>query len=123
MVKRLSTGPLNMLFATANGDIGYAPGVVFPDRKYKVTHGSFPKQGWKQENSWLGFVDADELPHLVNPASGFIGSCNNRISSERVQHGLTHAHSASVRARRLYEMIGDKIEKGEKFSFKDHKQI
>jgi len=82
--KRLGFGPVNFIFAAANGDIGYAPGVVFPDRKYKVTHGSFPKQGWKQENSWLGFVDADELPHLVNPASGFIGSCNNRISSERV---------------------------------------
>lgn len=42
--------PLNVVFVTSTGDIGYKMTGHIPDRKYKVHHGVYPKKGWLKEN-------------------------------------------------------------------------
>lgn len=44
------TFPLNFLFVTDNGDIGFKILGAFPKRKYEVAHGVYPKKGWLKEN-------------------------------------------------------------------------
>jgi acyl-homoserine lactone acylase PvdQ len=66
-VGRVTVGPINIVFVGANGDYGYAPGVLFPQRKFNVAQGVYPKKGWKAESGWMGPVPASELPSVVNP--------------------------------------------------------
>ena len=38
--------------------------------------GELPTNG-KQEDTWLGFIPKEELPHTVNPERGWIGNANH----------------------------------------------
>lgn len=49
-VGKTTVGPINIVYVSEHGDIGYAPGVLFPQRKYNVPHGVYPKKGWLKEN-------------------------------------------------------------------------
>lgn len=62
-----TVGPINIVFAHKNGDFGYAPGVLFPRRKYNVPQGIFPKKGWLKESQWLDNVPPEDLPFVLNP--------------------------------------------------------
>ena len=85
--------PLNMLFATSDGDHGYHMTGTFPKRKYNVGHGVYPKKGWLKENQWEGIVPKSEHPRIYNPESGIIVSANNFATSKNCKNGITHAFS------------------------------
>jgi penicillin amidase len=116
-------GPINLVFTTSQGDIGFVPTSLFPSRTSHVAQGSYPKKGWMKENSWTGLINMSDQPHLLNPPTGFIASMNNRMYSERAQHGLTHAMSASARVVRATEMITRIIDSGDKFDFQSTKEM
>ena len=42
--------PMNVMFVTSDGDIGYHMTGLFPKRKYNVGQGVYPKKGWLKEN-------------------------------------------------------------------------
>jgi acyl-homoserine lactone acylase PvdQ len=42
--------PLNFVFVTKSGDIGYKMCGSYPRRKYNVVQGSYAKKGWLKEN-------------------------------------------------------------------------
>ena len=104
--------PLNLVFGTADGHIGYHMTGLFPLRKYKVAHGVYPKKGWLSENQWLGFVDSKDHPRLYDPEQGFIASANNFITTKNAKYGISHAFTFSHRFLRITELIKDKISKG-----------
>lgn len=81
--------PLNVVYATLEGDIGYHMTGLFPKRKYGVPHGVYPKKGWLKANQWEGFVSGNELPYVVNPKEGYIVSSNNFATSPNFKHGVT----------------------------------
>lgn len=85
--------PLNLVFTTSNGDIGYKMTGSFPLRKYNVGFGTYPKKGWMKENQWDGIIPNEELPKLVNPERGYVISTNNLVTSKHIKHGISHAFS------------------------------
>jgi penicillin amidase len=68
--------PLNMVFASTSGDIGYHMTGLFPKRKFNVGQGVYPKKGWLKDNLWEGLIPPEEHPRLYNPESGLIVTAN-----------------------------------------------
>ena len=93
------------MFALLTGDIGYQATGVFPKRQHKVVQGVYAKNASKKENMWTGILTSHDLPYVVNPEKGYIVSTNNRMTSEKVDHGLSHAFSFTHRAVRISELL------------------
>lgn len=109
----------NIVFATADGDIGYqAPGRI-PIRAESVTgdvegiNDSWPRLGWDPQYDWQGFVPAENLPSVLNPAEGFIVAANQAVTEEGASVYLTEDWDYGFRSQRLRELIEEKIEAGE----------
>ena len=92
----------NTVYADTQGSIGYSyPGRV-PIRARG--DGSVPVPGWTGEHEWIGYVPFDELPHLDNPAQGYVATANNRVT-DHFPHFLGREFSVGDRAQRIVEMI------------------
>lgn len=70
-----------------------------------MAQGVYAKLASKKENMWIGFITPEDLPYVINPDKGYIVSTNNRMGSERMNYGVSHAFSYSHRAVRIKELI------------------
>jgi penicillin amidase len=75
-IKVFSTPGQNMLFATKKGTISITQQGRFPAR-WKG-QGLYIMPGEDSSYMWQGYIPQAENPHVVNPASGFIQSANQR---------------------------------------------
>jgi acyl-homoserine lactone acylase PvdQ len=66
----------NTIFADADGDIAYFHGNFIPrrDTRFDFTR---PVDGSDPATDWHGLLSVDEVPHLLNPKSGFLFNVNN----------------------------------------------
>ena len=64
-----------------------------------------------------------EHPKLINPKKGYLVSANNFITSEKVDHGISHAMVFQHRAVRITEMLVEMIESGKKITVEDNISI
>lgn len=70
---------MNIAMADIEGNIGYQMFAPVPNRKNKTPFiGSRVLDGRTSEFDWDGFVDAKDLPRVINPESGYIETANNR---------------------------------------------
>lgn len=95
----------NIVFVTANGDIGYVTAGKFPIRQHNVGQGAYTKIGHLDDNQWLGIVPASEHPYVINPTKGYIVSANNMITSSNVEHGISHSFIFQHRTSRISELL------------------
>ena len=78
---KLWTSPAqNVVYADIDGNIGYTFAGKVPIRA--KNRGRLPVPGWTDEYEWTGYIPFECLPHIENPAQGFIVTANNRIVSE-----------------------------------------
>ncbi|RPH55941.1 MAG: penicillin acylase family protein, partial [Chloroflexi bacterium] len=93
----------NFVSADRQGNIAYSfPGHI-PMRARG--DGSVPAPGWTGEYEWLGYIPYEELPHMFNPAPGYIASANNRVVDDGYPHWVSPDFCASSRAGRIVELI------------------
>ena len=93
----------NVVYADTQGNIGYSfPGRV-PIRARG--NGQLPVPGWTDEYEWLGYIPFDELPHVYNPAQGYIATANNRVVGDDYPYYLGRETMMGVRAQRIVELI------------------
>jgi penicillin amidase len=64
--------------------------------------------GWTGEYEWTGYIPYDELPHMFNPAPGYIASANNRVVDDGYPYWVSPDFCASSRARRIVKLIEKK---------------
>jgi acyl-homoserine lactone acylase PvdQ len=66
----------NTIFADADGDIAYWHGNFIPkrDTRFDYTH---PVDGSNPATDWGPLMSVDEIPHLLNPKSGWLENVNN----------------------------------------------
>ncbi len=77
-LKDFITPTQNFMYADTNGNIGY----YYP--------GLLPIRGWKsltpvptqQQYQWKGYIPFERLPHVYNPAIGYIATANNKVTSD-----------------------------------------
>jgi penicillin G amidase len=96
----------NVVYADRRGNIGYSyPGNI-PIRA--KGNGAVPVPGWTGDYEWLGYLPFEELPHMFNPAPGYIASANNRVVDDGYPYWVSPDFCTSSRARRIVELIEEK---------------
>jgi penicillin amidase len=94
---------LNYVFADSQGNIGWQTTGKLPIR----TQGEslVPYVVKDPKDNWTGWIPWEDMPHAVNPARGWVGTCNHMtVSRDYPYHYSTHA-SPSYRYRRLSELM------------------
>jgi acyl-homoserine lactone acylase PvdQ len=66
----------NTLFADADGDIAYWHGNFIPKRDPRFDF-TKPVDGSNPATDWHGLMTLDEIPHLLDPASGYLFNVND----------------------------------------------
>ncbi len=75
-LSRLALTGSNTIYADRKGNIFYVHGNAIPKRSTKFDW-TKPVDGSTPETEWSGYHPLDELPHLLNPKSGFLQNCNS----------------------------------------------
>ncbi|WP_439547026.1 penicillin acylase family protein [Sandarakinorhabdus sp.] len=104
--------PLNLLFASRAGDIGWAPGGFVPVRA--GGDGLLPVPAGKAHD-WTGLLDAKLMPVVYNPAKGWFATANEFNVPEGYPHLLALEWGDRSRITRINEVISGKA----KFSLTD----
>lgn len=103
-LKKYGGATQNFVYADTGGNIGwYAAGKIPIRRKGE---GDLPYDGASDEGDWTGYIPFAELPHLYNPAEGFIVTANQRIVGTGYKYQqISRDAAAPWRARRIYDLL------------------
>ncbi len=100
---------INLIFGDKKGNIGYQFQAAIPIRsRLDASTGSVAVDGSESRYDWQGFLPHDLLPHVVNPARGWIGSGNHRpiASFYPIPLGPGKGHMGhTIRSWRVYERL------------------
>ncbi|MBN2219562.1 MAG: penicillin acylase family protein, partial [Kosmotogaceae bacterium] len=110
---------IHVVYADVSGNIGYYTAAAIPIRSGR--HG-LPQIGWTGDEEWNGYVPFDELPHVLNPSSGFVASANHLPVGDWYPYPLTIGTGGTghnPRSMRLYELLDDQNE----FTFESFSEI
>lgn len=118
----------NIVFATTDGDIGYqAPGMI-PIRAVVTdgpvpSDGSWPRPGWDSRYDWQGYVDATEMPRVLNPEEGFIVAANQAVQEPGAAPFLSRDVDYGYRSQAIRDALEAKIADGEPITVADMSEI
>jgi penicillin G amidase len=107
----------NMVYADADGNIGYYAPAWVPIRKHG--DGSVPVRGDIGDDEWTGYVPFQDLPHSYNPPEGIIATANSRVVPEGYPYFITHTWAAPWRTARIFRLL----EAGTNFTVEDMLRI
>ena len=93
----------NFVYADRTGRIAWYSAGRLPIRR--GLDGSRPYAGASPEGDWTGYVPFDELPHVVDPASGILVTANNRLVGTDYPHRVTRGGVGPWRAAALLESL------------------
>lgn len=102
-LRDFSSPHMNVVFADAEGHIGYWMGGLVPVRR--AASGLLPLPGWTDEGDWVRFLDFDEHPHVVDPADGFVVTANNRQAGPAYPFRISNDWADPWRALRIRQMV------------------
>jgi penicillin amidase len=98
--------PINIVSGYDNGDIAWQLAGDTPIRK--SGNGTLPVAGWDTAFDWSDqLVDIDDLPHAVNPESGFIATANNRPLSGEGDAFVGYDFIDGYRLARITERLAE----------------
>lgn len=76
----------NFIYADIKGNIGYyMPGLIPIRRGWNGRYPVMPQQ----PHEWQGYIPFEQLPHVYNPAKGYIASANNKAVPDSYPYTLT----------------------------------
>lgn len=93
----------NFVFADQEGTIAYRANGLIPIRKNG--DGLVPVPGWTDEYEWIGYIDWEELPTVVNPPEGFVATANNKIVDDSYPYHITHTWAQPYRQQRILDVL------------------
>jgi penicillin amidase len=99
----------NIVYADDGGEHGRI-GLMLPGRvpvraAANDSLGLVPAPGWDARYDWLGYIPADQLPHLTDPASGRIVTANNKTVPDDYPHMLSRDWDAPYRHDRIEKLL------------------
>ncbi len=117
----------NIVFATADGHIGYqAPGRIplRADVSGPVpSDGTWPRPGWDPRYDWQGYVPPEEMPRSLDPESGFVVAANQAVLPAQSEPFLTHDWDYGYRSQRIRTLLEEQIAAGRPFTVADMNRI
>ncbi|MEH6569051.1 MAG: penicillin acylase family protein [Halioglobus sp.] len=100
-----TTTPLNYVVVDIAGNIARMGSGVVPIRKFGDGLVPLPVTG---EDNWAGRIPPREMPLQLNPAKGWVGTANHRITEAGYPYAYSTHFSGSWRYRRLMELFDGK---------------
>jgi penicillin amidase len=97
-LKDWSVAVFNFVYADAQGNVGYQMSGRVPVRG-RITGGL--RDAANPADRWLGHIPFDGLPHVYNPASGYVASANQRIVAPDYPYPIYGAYSQGHRGVRI----------------------
>ncbi|HLF24984.1 MAG TPA: penicillin acylase family protein [Anaerolineae bacterium] len=94
----------NFVYADVDGNIGYQTPGRIPIRP-EGHQGLMPVPGWSGDYEWQGYIPYEELPHVLNPAAGFVAAANNKIVSDDYPYSLAYEWDIGYRAKRITDLL------------------
>ncbi|MEO1435324.1 MAG: penicillin acylase family protein [Bacteroidota bacterium] len=95
----------NYAIADVKGNIAHQSTGLVPIRKDYA--GETPQQA-NQADTWIGFIPKEELPSMVNPERGWIGTANHDTRPDDYPHYYSNHFSPYYRYARLKEVFAQK---------------
>lgn len=102
----------NYAIADVEGNIVHQSTGLVPIR---ANHGGELQAYGNQEDTWLGFIPKEELPQMVNPERGWIGTANNDTRPDEYPYYYSNHFSPYYRYQRITELLSE----NKKFSLED----
>ncbi len=108
----------NVVFATTDGHIGYQATGRIPIRAAVAgqvpSDGSWPRPGWDTAYDWKGWVPAAQLPHVLDPAEGFVVAADQAVLPQGAGPFLTADFDTGYRSQRIRTLLTQQIAAGRK---------
>ena len=92
----------NYVFADVNGNIAHQATGLIPVRRN--ASGDFPQPIDSLDN-WNGFIPKNELPHLINPKKGWLGTANHDTRPDNYPYYYSNHFSPAYRYERIHELF------------------
>ena len=100
----------NLIYADVEGNIGYqAPGEIPIREGYD---GKWPVPGWDSSYQWKGYIPFEALPHVQNPAEGWIATANQAVIGPQYPYFMTDDWSYGARSQRINDRIAQAVADG-----------
>lgn len=96
----------NIVYADKKGNIGLYCAAGVPVRKRDIPFGILP--GWTDAYDWKGYVPFEKLPHVFNPAIGYVASANNKPANASYPYHIGSWYSLPSRFERITELLASK---------------
>lgn len=117
VLNRSGTPPTNVILADSQGRIAWTYAGKFP-RRYGFD--GTVSQSWSANTiGWDGYIEADELPTVIDPPSGYLVTANNRTLGSEYRYGIGHNYAHSYRAFH----IGQRLSKMQNIQEQDLLQL
>ncbi|MGM8214283.1 penicillin acylase family protein [Bacillaceae bacterium W0354] len=94
----------NFVFAAKDGTIAYKANGKLPIYQ-DPDHALLPLPGWNSEYDLTEFIPFDELPKVVNPEKGFVGTANNKVISDVYPYHISNVWAQPYRYTRIHEVL------------------
>lgn len=78
---------VNWIYSDSAGHIGYQLGTPVPVREKSVLAFTL-LDGANRDHRWKGYLNPEATPHQLDPETGWLASCNNRIVGPGYPHDL-----------------------------------
>ncbi|MEE4608928.1 MAG: penicillin acylase family protein, partial [Desulfobacteraceae bacterium] len=94
---------LNFVVADTGGNFAWWVSGTLPRRS--AGGGSVPWGVRDGGDNWQGWIPFEDMPHLVNPAKGWLGTCNHTTVTRDLDYYYSSYFSPSFRYRRLKALM------------------
>ncbi|MGH8476079.1 MAG: penicillin acylase family protein, partial [Methylococcales bacterium] len=104
LLNRAGAPPQNVLLADDRGNIAWTLMGRFPKRSNRFD--GAVSQYWDAKSAaWLGYLNPDEIPRIVNPKEGYLATANSRNIGRDYPYVLGNNFAHSYRTFRISERL------------------
>jgi penicillin amidase len=97
----------NVVFADADGNIGFVAAGRVPVRRNIANESLFPAPGWIDDYDWTGTLSFGNLPQIANPPGGAIVTANNDVRPPRYFKFLGRSFDRPYRRDRIQSLLDE----------------
>ena len=97
------TPGVHLIYADTGNNIAYWTLARLPLRAHNAR---IPFRGWTGDEEWQGVIPFEDMPHMLNPASGFISTANNAPVGSWYPYDIGGGLGDNARSLRLKELLG-----------------
>lgn len=94
---------INILYGDVSGNISMHVLGNFPQRVNPLNF----RRGWSRDDEWQGYIPFQQLPHILNPESGWIANANNKLHEDDYPYYISQFWDSSFRFDRIETLLQD----------------